>query len=376
MEFSCNQDTLSKYLNSLSRIVNSKPGLPILNNVLFETQAGKLLMTVSDLELSMNCWIGADVKSEGKITVPAKQLSEFVNIIPNEKITASLDGNTMNISTVNNSAQFNTIPAYDYPAIAAIGDEKPLLKISMDDVLMAVKRVAFAASTDDVRPVMTGINVEIKEDTVAFVGADGFRLSRQIVKLLESAIREINLLIPAKALQELAHIVSEFASENSNNLVELYLIEDRNQVIFKYNDIELSTRLLDGQYPVYQQAIPTGYQTKTVLNRSDFQSAYKVVNIIARTVLGNKLYVEQDASDNQIKIYASQSEVGSNESVFTSEIEGEDMKMAFSSKLLGDMLSNIDAAELVFESSSATSPGVFRIKGDDSFLHLIMTMTL
>jgi len=333
-------------------------------------------MTATDLEISLNTWIGAEVRSEGKLTVPAKQLAEFVNSVPNEKIDVTLNENVLDVSTVNNSAQFNTIPADDYPSVASISDQEPLLKLTMDDVLTTVNRVAFSASTDDIRPVMTGIKLEIKEDTVAFIGADGLRLSRQIVKLFEKASQDLELLIPAKAFQELAHIVSEFANDNSNNTVSLYLIEDRNQVVFRYNDIDLISRLIDGQYPAYQQAIPTGYQTKSEINRAEFQNALKVVNIIARGVLGNKLYVEMDPKENVIRMSASQADLGSNESSFPVKIEGEPMRMAFSSKLLADMLGHIGGDDIIFESSSPTSAGVFKVKGDDSFLHLVMPMRL
>lgn len=376
MQFSCNQDTFAKYLNVVSRVVSSKPGLPILNNVLFETKQGKLMMTVTDLEISLQCWIGAEVKADGKITIPAKQLSEFVNSIPSEKVDVELDKQTLKVSTLNNSAQFNTIPADDYPSVAAIKDHEPLLLLTMEDVMTMVNRVAFAAASDDIKPVMTGIKLEVKDNTVAFVGTDGYRLSRQIVNLPTPATDSVELLIPAKAFQELAFIVSEFSSENSNNTVGLYLIEDRNQVVFRYNDIDLTSRLIDGQYPSYQQVIPTGYQTKAIIDRSEFQNALKVTNIIARSVVGNKIIVDQNPKENVITLSASQAEVGSNESSFAAEVEGEAITMAFSARLVSDMLSHIGGDEIQFESSSSTSAGIFKIRGDTSYLHLIMPMRL
>lgn len=377
MQLSCSQDTLAKYLNVVSRVVNTKPGLPILNNVLFETKQGKLMMTVTDLELSLNCWIGADVKADGKVTAPARQLSEFVNSVPADKVDLTLDKQTLLATTPNNNAQFNTIPSDDYPSVVTVeATDKPVFEILKDDVLLAVNRVAFAAATDDIKPVMTGIKMEIKDDQIAMVGADGFRLSRQIIKLPNKSAKNFEILVPAKALQELAYIVNEFASDNSNNTVSVFVVEERNQVVFRYNDIDLISRLIDGQYPAYQQAIPTGYQTKATLSRSEFQSALKVVNIIARGVLGNKLVVDEKAKDNVISMSASLADLGSNKSDFAANIEGEDMTMAFSSRLLSDMLSHMNAEEIEFESSSPTAAGVFKIRGDDSFLHLVMPMRI
>jgi len=376
MQFSCNQDTFSKYLNIVSRVVNTKPGLPILNNVLFETVKGKLMMTVTDLEIGINTWIGAEVKSEGKVTVPAKQLAEFVNSVPSEKVDVLVDKQIFNVSTLNNSAQFNTIPSDDYPSVASVTNQKPVLRLSSEDILKAVGRVAFAAATDDVKPVLTGIRIEIKDDIVAFVSADGMRLSRQIIKMSSPIKDGFNLLVPVKALQELANVVSEFKDEEGEDLIDLYIIEDRNQVLFRYKDVDIVSRLIDGQFPEYQQIIPTGYKTKVAVSRDEFLNSLKISNIIARTVLGNKILIDINPKESTLKISATQADVGSNESVFSGKMEGDSVKMAFSARFLGDVLNNIGSEDIVFECAESVKPGVFKVKGDDSFLHLIMPMML
>jgi DNA polymerase-3 subunit beta len=374
MKFSCNQDTFAKYLNIVSRVVSSKPGLPILNNVKFETSKGKLLITATDLEIGINTWIGADVQSEGKITVPAKQLSEFINSVPNEKIDVELEKQSFKVTTTNNSADFNTISVDDYPEIPTIGKEKPLLKINQDDLIEAVNRVAFAAATDNIKPVLAGILMEIDGPKVNFVGTDGLRLSRQIVELETGSEEEKSLLIPTKALQELAHIITEIAEEDSP--VELYLIKDRNQVLFRVGDVDLTSRLIDGEFPEYRPIIPTGFNTRCKVNRTDFLDALKVTNIIARSVLGNKIIMEINSKENSITMSASQSDVGSNKSTFEGDIEGEDLKIAFSSRLLSDILNHLQSEDIVFECSEPVKPGVFKVEDDDNFVHLVMPMML
>ncbi len=376
MQFSCNQDTFAKYLNIVSRIVNGKPGLPILNNILFEVSKGKVNMSATDLEIGINTWIGAEVKGEGSITAAAKQLSEFVSSIPSEKVDVSLDKQVLTVETLNNSAQFNTIASDDYPKIATVNGEKPLLKLSKEDVILAVHRVAFAAASDDIKPVLTSIRMEITGDSVSFVAADGLRLSRQVIKLSSDVKEEVNLLVPVKAMQELAYIIGEVGGEKDKEYVEVYVIEDRNQVVFRFNDIDLVSRLIDGQYPEYKQIIPTGFKTQSTIVRDEFSNALKVTNIIARSVLGNKIILEMSPKDNNITLSASQSDVGSNKSVFDVKMEGEETKMAFSARFLGDMLNNIGADGIIFECSEPTKPGVFKIKGDDDYIHLIMPMML
>jgi DNA polymerase-3 subunit beta len=374
MKFSCNQDTFAKYLNIVSRVVSSKPGLPILNNVKFETSDGKLLITATDLEIGINTWIKADVQSEGKITVPAKQLSEFINSVPNEKIDVELEKQSFKVTTTNNSADFNTISVDDYPEIPTIGKEKPLLKINQDDLIEAVNRVAFAAATDNIKPVLAGILMEIDGPKVNFVGTDGLRLSRQIVELETGSEEEKSLLVPTKALQELAHIITEIAEEDSP--VEMYLIKDRNQVLFRVGDVDLTSRLIDGEFPEYRPIIPTGFNTRCKVNRTEFLDSLKVTNIIARSVLGNKIIMEINSKENSITMSASQSDVGSNKSTFEGDIEGEDLKIAFSSRLLSDILNHLQSEDIVFECSEPVKPGVFKVEDDENFVHLVMPMML
>lgn len=374
MKFSCNQDTFSKYLNIVSRVVSSKPGLPILNNVKFETSKGKLLITATDLELGISTWIGADIQSEGNITVPAKQLSEFINSIPNDKIDVDLVGQKFKVSTVNNSAEFNTIPVDDYPEIPSIDKENPLLKINTKDLTKSINRVAFAAATDNIKPVLAGILMEIDNAKIHFVGTDGLRLSKQTIELESGSQESKSLLIPVKALQELSFIISELSEEDS--FVELYLIQDRNQVLFRVGDIDLTSRLIDGDFPEYRPIIPTGFNTQCNIKRSEFLDSLKVTNIIARSVLGNKVILEIDGKDNTITMSASQSDVGSNKSTFGGEIDGDNLKIAFSSRLLSDVLNHLQSEDIIFECSEAVKPGVFKVKDDENFIHIVMPMML
>jgi len=373
MKFSCNQDTFSKYLNIISRVVSNKPGLPILNNVKFETSKGKLIITATDLEIGINTWIGADIKSEGTVTVPAKELTEFVNSIPTDAIDATLDNQVFNISGTNNSANFNTMPADDFPSVVTIDKEKPLFKISKEEITKAVNRVAFASATDDIKPVLTGVLLEITGESISFVGTDGLRLSRQIVKLDSSSEKDQNILVPVKALLELAHIVSEI---DEDDLIEVYLIEDRNQILFRYSDIDLVSRLIDGEFPEYRQIIPTGYKTISKVSRSKFLNSLKITNIIARSVLGNKLILDIEPKLNKITLSATQTDLGSNKSTFEGNIDGDPLKIAFSSRLLSDILNHLDSEDIIFECSETVKPGVFKITDDPDFVHLVMPMMI
>lgn len=375
MKFSCNQDTFSKYLNIVSRVVSNKPGLPILNNVLFESEKNKLIIKATDLELSINTWIGADITDEGKVTIPAKQLTDFVNSIPEEVVQVEVEKQNFNISTSNNTASFNTMPSDDFPTIPSVEKkEDPFIQINKADLVMAINRVAFAAATDDIKPVLTGVKFEIEDDQVALIATDGLRLSRQVIKVGKTS-KNRSFLIPVRALIELSYIISE-TSNDSDELLSIYLIEDKNQVMFRVGDIDLISRLIDGEFPEYKQIIPTGFKTKCSIEREVFLNSLKIVNIIARSVLGNKMILDISSKSDQISLSATQADLGKNESNFVCKVEGDDLKIAFSAKLLSDILNHVDSENILFECSEAVKPGVFKIDGDDSFVHLVMPMML
>ncbi len=377
MKFSCNQDTFAKYLNILSRVVNPKPGLPILNNVLFDVSKSKVSMTATDLEISLNCWIGAEVSKSGKTTIPAKQLSEFVNSIPAQKIDVSFDENIVNIETKNNFANFNTISPEDYPIVPSVkSSDKPLLKLKKEDLILAISRVVFSAAHDDIKPVLTGVLVEISKENISFVATDGLRLSKQILELSSGVDEDLNLLIPVKAFEELGKIIMDFTDDDDDEYVQIFHIKEKNQILFRYNDIDLISRLIDGQFPEYKQIIPTGFQTRFEFKKTDFSNSLKVVNIIARNISGNKIEVDIQSEKNKVNLSAIQAEIGTNKSEFEVVGEGENLKIGFSGKFLSDILSNIGSEDIVFEANTDVTPGVFKIKKDETFLHLIMPMRL
>jgi DNA polymerase III subunit beta len=379
MKVSCNQTSLAQQLSIIGRLVSSKPGLPILANVLLETEDSKLKMTATDLEIGVHTWIGAEIKGEGKITIPARTFAEFVNSLPPEGVTLDLENQTLKVTTVNNSAQFNTLPPDDFPSVPGIDDGDILMTVPAHDLQVAINRVAFAAATDDSRPVLTGMKIEAEGTTLTLIAVDGFRLSRQILELDKSVKEKTDLLVPAKAMQELSRIIGDTSDEGSkkkNDVVEMYVLKDKNQVAFRYKEVDLVSRLIDGQFPEYKQIIPTGYQTKVEMETDQLQNAVRIVNIFARSTIGNKAIMEFSPEDSTVKVSASLAEVGQNESSFEAKVDGENLAIGFSGKFLTDMLSSIDGDTMIFEGSNPTAPGVFKSKGDDNYLHIIMPMRI
>lgn len=379
MKISCNQASLAKQLAIVGRLVSGKPGLPILANVLLETEDSKLKLTATDLELGVHTWIGAEVKAEGKITIPARTFSEFVNSLPTGSMEVELEKQVMKVTATNNAAQFNTLPPDDFPAVPTVKDGTLIMSLEPDAIQSAINRVALAAASDDSRPVLTGIKVEAEGTGLTLVAVDGFRLARQYMEMEKTVKEKVDLLIPAKSFQELARVINDLSDgsdKKKKDMVEVYLLKNKNQVIFRYKEVDLISRLIDGQFPEYKQIIPTGYQTKVEMNVAELQNAVRIVNIFARNVIGNKAVMEFLPKDKQVKVSADLVEVGGNESIFEAEGEGDNLKIGFSAKFLTDMVSCVSGDKMIFEGSNPTAPGVFKSKGEDGYIHIIMPMRI
>lgn len=377
MKFTVLQENLAKSLSAVSRIVSSKPTLPILSNVLIEADSNKVTLSATDLDLGLTTWVGTDVEAAGKITVSARTFSEFINSLPKGKIEIELVGNQLNVKANGNAASFNVIPADDFPALAE-AKGKPITTINANELKEALDQVVFAAAIDDARPAWTGIQFEAAGKNLLMVAVDGFRLSKKTLKL-ESALSEFSPLVPGRSLLELSRILSDV--ENEDDAVEIYEIKDKNQLVFRFGEYDLITRLIDAKFPDYKAIIPGEYTTRVILETAELQNTVKIINIFARNVVGNKSILNIMPEDGKLSLQAAMAEVGENQSEMQVAAEGDSLVVAFSAKYMNDMLNNINSEYLVFESQGADKPGIFRpadVKGeaDENYMHIIMPMRL
>ncbi len=375
MKFSVLQENLSKSLNIVSKVVSAKPTLPILANILLEASKGKVKLSATDLEIGINTWLTADSEVDGKITVSAKTFAEYVNSLPEGRLDIELKGTQLNVKSKSSSASFTTIPADDFPPITEV-DGKAVMSLMPFDFKEAIEQVVFAAAIDDARPALTGVQFEIKGKELTMVCVDGFRLSKKVLHL-EKVVEDFNPLVPAKALIEFSKVLTDTEDE----AVEVFMIKEKNQVVFRFAEFDLVTRLVDAKFPDYNQIIPSDNKTRAVIEVAPLQDVVKIVNIFARNVIGNKSIFDINPEENKISLQAAMAEVGENQSEIQALAEGDPLVIAFSAKYMNDMLNNINSDYLVFESNGPTMPGVFKpadVKGEASedYLHIIMPMRL
>ena len=373
MKVSCLQENLAKGLSTVGRAVATRSTLPVLSNVLLATDDGRLKLSATNLELGINCWVGAKVEQDGAITIPARLLMDFVNSLPPEKIDMELQTRTqtLNLRCGRFEANIKGIDAQEFPIVAA-PDEDHALLVEPQVLREMIAQATLAAASDESRPVLTGVLTEITATSVTMAAADGYRLSVRTTELPGAAGLETKVIIPARALQELARV-----SGDEEDPVRIMISPTRSQAFFRMGNIDLITQLVDGTFPDYRQIIPRSRNTRTVLSRGDFAKAVRLAALFARdsnNVVRLRIEPSADLAPGRVTISASSSELGSNTSELEATIEGSEIEIAFNAKYLVDVLDVIDSSEVALETSLATSPGVVRPVGDESFMHVIMPM--
>ncbi len=373
MRLLCLQENLNKGLSIVSRAVPSRTTLPITQNVLITTDNGKIKLVTTNLEIAISTWVGAQIEDGGSVAVPAKLLSELVSSLPSEQISISNSNNSTGIeincdkfnSQVNgtNPDDFPPIPTVNADVVATIDS-----KVFQD----AITRVSVAAATDESRPVLTGIKMELDGDNFTLAGADGFRLAVFKGKLLEKISEKYDFILPSRSLQEINRIIVD-----QDEPITFSVTPSKNQAMFKLSNVEIVTQLVQGTFPNYSQLIPESFQTRTEVPVEEFQRAAKTASVFARDGSGIlRLHINSPENENpeKLSILSRSEEVGENESQIEAKVEGEDSKIAFNSKYLTDVLSVIKEEKVVIETTSPSSPGVIKPLGQENYIHVVMPM--
>ncbi len=374
MKVSVSQQQLAQGLSTVSRAVSPRSTLPVLGNVLLATDEGRLRLAATNLELGISCWIGSQIEEEGSITVPARLLTDLVSTLPNDTIHLSVNMSTCTLTV--HCGQSNTdikgIDAQEFPPMPAT-DVSEGVRIKVADFKEMIQQVAFAASSDEARPVLQGVQTTITAEDVTMAATDGFRISVRKVEINEPARKTQTILIPARALSEMARIAND-----PEGMVSLIIPNGRGQVVFRLESAELVSQLIDGSFPDYRVIIPRAFKSHTVVSTSTFLKACRQAEIIARNgnnVVRLNMQLVPD-HPGQVEVSAQSEETGSNETVIDANIEGPGMIIAFNVRFLREVLEVIKTPNLVIETNDHKSPARVQPVGDENFLHVIMPMHL
>lgn len=370
MKLSLLQENFSPALSHVSRFVATKAQLPILNNILLSTDSGRLKLSATNLELGINFWLGSKIDAEGQITIPAKDITEFVSYLPAGRLDLSVNENSLlTISSAQANSTFATAPVSDFPSLPQINPEKSF-ELPSDYFIQSIQQVAFSAAVDDSRPVLTAILCIFTNEEISFIATDGFRLSIKKIKLvnpLDLKDESLTLLIPSRTLLEITKLAK------TNEKVKIGLSHDEHQLIFVLEDLELVSRLIEGDFPDYQRIVPQGFTTKIFINRSEFTQAVKLASVFARQSAN---VVKLSVNNKGITLSANAPQIGQNLTQVEAKVEGEPLDIAFNYKFISDFLNVCKGDEIVLELNQSLSPGLFRDQTEPDFSHIIMPVRL
>jgi DNA polymerase-3 subunit beta len=374
MKVNVNQQQLAHCVSMVSRAVSPRSTLPVLGNILVKTDNGRLRLSATNLELGISCWIGARVEGEGAITVPARTFTDLISNLPADKVVLSLDNSTqtLNVKCGTSETNIKGIDAEEFPPIPEpnLDEGVPLNVTTFKEM---VQQVAFAASTDEARPVLTGVLLKLDGENITMAATDGFRISIREDAITNPVSQPIEAIIPARALVELARIIA-----SGEETLIMTFPPERGQVIFHMDNLELASQLIDGNFPDYRAIIPQNFKTHTLLSTNGLLKACKQAEIIARegtNVARLNIIPETDeATPGVLEISAISEQTGTSEVMVDASVDGVPLLVAFNVRFLREVLEVIRADNVWLETNAANTPGLLHPQGDEHFKHIIMPM--
>jgi DNA polymerase-3 subunit beta len=373
MKVSCLQENLSKGLSIVGRAVSPRPTNPLLSHILLTTDGGRLRLSATNQEIGINCWIGARVEEEGALAVPARTLIDLVNSLHPDQV--HMDGvvrtMTLNLRCGRSEANVKGMDAVEFPPVP-LPEGEGGVKLDPEAFRTAIAQVAFAAATDEARPMLTGVLLRFEQGTMTMAAADGYRLSVRGIPLTEPVREPFSIIVPARAMTELGRI-----SADQEEPILVVVTPDSNRVLFQLTDIVFSSQLIPGNFPDYTQIIPQDRTTTTVVGATELLKACRTAAIFAREgddIVRFHIHPGADLTPGRLVVSSTSAETGDDVSELDASIGGEPVEIAFNVKYMIEVLAVIGAPQVSLGTTSSSSPGTLQPVGDDSFLHVIMPM--
>lgn len=362
MRISCTQENLNQGLSIVSHISGRNANLPILNNVLIKTEDKTIKLSTTDLEIGINCLVRGKIEEEGDITVQAKLLSDYINLLPKEKVDLEAQENNLTIACQKNTTKLKGLSSEEFPLIPKI-EKDQVINCKGNILKKAIQQVIFAVTPNEARPEISGVLLTFNEELI-LTGTDSYRLTEKKIKLEKSTISNKRVIVPLRTLQELMRILPD-----KEVMVEIALAD--NQISFSYEDVELISRIVDGQYPDYKQIIPSHHKTRVVLDTNELIKTVKRASLFCRPGINN-INLSFNKGENELTTTVSNSQLGDNVSKIKAEVEGGDNSVIFNYRYLLEGLLNLGSEEVVLEMIDGDSPCLVKPMKDESYIYIIM----
>lgn len=378
MKISCTQENLNQGLFVVSHVASKNTSLPILNNILVQATDNEIKLSSTNLEIGVSCSIRGKVEESGEFTVQSKLLSDYVNLLPKEivNLESPKDSNevdqVLKVKCKNNSTKIKGQEASDFPVIPSI-EKNNIYKINVEKFRQAVGQVIFAVSTSETRPEINGVLFDVENNKLTLAATDSYRLAEKVTELSnDSSGQNIRIIIPTRTLQEVQRILGSFKDPAAISEIEnIEVCVSDNQVSFSFGDIELVSRLVEGQYPDYRQIIPKDSKTKAVISTTELVGATKTASLFSRSGIYD-VSLDFNESEKNIVISSVNSQVGENTSSVSADITGSGNNITVNFRYLLDGLQNINDSTIEVGVIDESSPCVLKPISSDDYTYIVM----
>ncbi|TSC84256.1 MAG: DNA polymerase III subunit beta [Parcubacteria group bacterium Gr01-1014_13] len=369
MKFFCTRENLSKALALVIGIAGKSINLPILSNVLIRASEQKVEFIATNLELAIVSNLRAKIEEPGMFTVPARTLNDFVNLLSDEKVELRLKDNELEVVSGKSATKIKGTPADEFPVVPVVGEGKGYL-IDAEAFKRGLGQVSQAAAKTEIRPELAGVLFCFNDEpnTLTMAATDSYRLAEKKIKLLQGE-EKARIIIPARTAQEINHILS--LSKGMENEKNVRLLVTDSQVVLRCNEVELVSRLVEGQYPDYTQIIPKEFKTVAEFSTNQITKEIKAASLFTTTGV-NAVNFDFDTAAGAILISSTSTQTGEHKSEVTSDIKGDKNNILLNHRYVLDGLANIDTENSLLKVINADSPCVFAPKEDKNFVYIVM----
>jgi len=362
MKFSVEKETLLNGIQVVQNVITPKAALPILSNILIETQADNIRLTATDLDIGISCVIPVNISEAGAITIPAKRFNDIIRELPIDQVSINTKKNNLVIIETE-SCQFKILglPREEFPKLPEF-QNKEVIKLEQANLKEMLRLTSFAVSFDETRYILNGILFKIEKNNLTLVATDGKRLAIIDKKIVQDINRDIRIIVPVKTIQEL--------NRNLKDEGELSLILGENQVLFDLGKVVIISRLIEGEFPDYRQVIPPASENKVGVAREQFLLAVRRAALLATP---DYQAVKIELFKNKLVVSKSTPDIGESREEITVDYNGKEMVIGFNPGYLIDVLKNLSNDRLEFELTDSEKPGVVRIEG---YIYIVLPMRL
>ena len=354
----------------VSHVAGKNVNLPILNNVMIEARGGKIKLTTTNLEIGVSSVVRGKIEDEGVFTVDAKILTDYINLLPNQRVDLSLEGARLVVACDDYKTKINGQSAEDFPLVPSV-ERTNTCTIKAEEFKKALGQVSFAAAAGETRLELSGVLFSFTDKELVLAATDSYRLAEKHLKnvVLAGGLANKKFIVPVKTLQEVARILGSTKDSEGGDELEIFFGE--NQILFIYGSTELVSRLIEGSYPDYQQIIPAVNKTKAVVRVEELQRAVKASALFSKTGI-NDVSMDFPKNKNKMIVSSASGQAGENLAEVGAKISGEDNFAVLNYRYLLDGLTNIGEPSIVVSMVDGNTPCIVKPELDDSYLYIIM----